>query len=449
MPLSRFFGRKQEPSPPATPNEEAEAPPDAEEEVGDNDAGDESYDEPVADAPWYERAAAVIPGGTSTGSKRREGLWGEGEIAADLPTHYYSARGCRIVTAEDQSLIDCTMALGSVAIGYADEQILQHALNAGALGGVAGLPHISEVELAERLCDTIPCAEQVRFFKTGAEAVSAAVRVARTATGRSKVVCSGYFGWHDWASTSRGVPAGATQDVLHVPFDDVAALQRACADAGSDLAAVVLEPVVEKLPSEEWIAAARAQCTERDAVLVFDEIKTGFRLRTAGYQEYSGVQPDLATLGKALANGFPLAALVGRAAIMQAASDTWISSTLAGESVALSAAIAVVDRFEKDNVSKTLWSTGEAMMRALRAAVKSSGVPGVHVQGIAPMWFLAFDDPAVERFFLARAVHHGVLFKRGPYNFPALAHDEKTLVAVEAAASSAFVDVAEHLRGST
>ena len=176
------------------------------------------------------------------------------------------------------------------------------------------------------------------------------------------------------------------------------------------------------------------------------ETPDGFRLRTAGYQEYAGVQPDLATLGKALANGFPLAALVGRAAIMDAARNTWISSTLAGESIALSAALAVIDRFERDNVSKTLWSTGEALMHALQSAIKSSGVPGVQVRGIAPMWFLSFEDAAVEHLFLARAVHHGVLFKRGPYNYPALAHDEDTVVTIEAAASSAFVDVAEHLR---
>jgi glutamate-1-semialdehyde aminotransferase len=232
-----------------------------------------------------------------------------------------------------------------------------------------------------------------------------------------------------------------------VPFNDLAALQRACDNAGSDLAAVVLEPVVNQLPSEEWIRAARSVCTERGAILVFDEIKTGFRLRTAGYQEYSGVQPDLATLGKALANGFPLAALVGRAAIMEAARDTWISSTLAGESMALSAALAVIDRFERENVSKTLWETGAAMMMAMRAAIKSSGVPGVEIRGIEPMWYFHFEDPKIEALFLERAVQHGVLFKRGPYNFPALAHDEKTIVAIEAAASSAFVEVAEYLRG--
>lgn len=448
MPLSRFFGRGDKRPADAVPND-TEDPDDVAADDGAAEADDaeaEAY-EGQATESWRERAAAAIPGGTSTGSKRAEALWGDAD--ATLPTHFLSARGCRIVLEDERTLIDCTMGLGSIALGYADEQVLQHALQAGALGSVGGLAHVSEVELAERLVDTIPCAELVRFFKTGAEAVSAAVRVARAATGRSTIVCSGYFGWHDWANTGPGIPAGATADVVHVPFDDVGALERACADAGSDLAAVVLEPVVEKLPADAWIAAARTQCTQRGAVLVFDEIKTGFRVRTAGYQEYSGVQPDLATLGKALANGFPLAALVGRAAIMEAATKTWISSTLAGESMALSAALAVVDRFERDNVSKALWAAGESMMRALRVAIRSSGAPGVTVQGIAPMWFLAFDDPAVERLFLARAMHHGVLFKRGPYNFPALAHDEDTVVAIEAAASSALVDVAEHLRTSS
>ena len=445
MPLRRFFGRGEKPAAEEAPNAAEEV--EATEQEQDVDEENVDYDAPVVDTSWRERAELVIPGGTSTGSKRADALWGEG--AADLPTHYVSARGCRIVTTDEQTLIDCTMGLGSVALGYADEQVLQIALNAAALGNVAGLAHVTEVELAERLCETVPCAEQVRFFKTGAEAVSAAVRVARAATGRSKIVCCGYFGWHDWANSARGIPAGAKSDVLRVAFDDVTALEAACDQAGSELAAVVLEPVVEKLPSEQWIAAARAQCTERGAILVFDEIKTGFRLRTAGYQEYSGVQPDLATFGKALANGFPIAALVGRAGPMEVATETWISSTLAGESIALGAALAVVDRFERDNVSKTLWSTGEAMMRAVRAAIRSSGVPGVQVQGIAPMWFLAFDDPAVERFFLARAAHHGVLFKRGAYNFPALAHDEKTVDAIEAAASSALVDVAEELRSGS
>lgn len=445
MPLRRLFGRGEKPAAEPVPNaaSDDEDVPSTDPQADDDETSD--YDAPIVETSWRERAELVIPGGSSTGSKRADALWGDGADTSELATHYLSARGCRVVTADEQTLIDCTMGLGSVAIGYADEQILQAALQAAALGNVAGLPHVTEVELAERLCETIPCAEQVRFFKTGAEAVSAALRVARAATGRAKAVCSGYFGWHDWANSGRGIPAGARSDILRVPFDDVAALERACDQAGSELAAVILEPVVEKLPSEQWIATAREQCTARGAVLVFDEMKTGFRLRTAGYQEYSGVQPDLVTLGKAMANGFPLAALAGRLAIMDIATETWISSTLAGESSAIAAALAVIDRFERDNVSKALWTTGEEMMRALRAAIRSSGVPGVQVQGIAPMWFLAFDDPAIERLFLARAAHHGVLFKRGAYNFPALAHDEKTVDAIEAAASSALVDVSDHL----
>ncbi|MGQ0539143.1 MAG: aminotransferase class III-fold pyridoxal phosphate-dependent enzyme [Gemmatimonadaceae bacterium] len=446
MPFRRLFGRDVKPPAQQEPNETLEPATDVQDASDEPEEQDREYDPAQEDVAWRARALVVIPGGTSTGSKRPSAVWGTADPDAELASHFVRARGCRIVTPAERTLIDCTMALGSVALGYGDEQVLHNALNHAALGSIAGLPHVTEVELAERLCDSVPCAEQVRFFKTGADAVSAALRVARVATGRSRVVCSGYFGWHDWSNAGPGVPQGATTDVQHVPFDDVAALERACAAAGNDLAAVVLEPVVERLPSEQWITTARSLCTRASAVLVFDEIKTGFRLRTAGYQEYAGVEPDLATLGKALANGFPLAALVGRAALMEAAQDTWISSTLAGESIAIAAALAVVDRFERDDVSRSLWSIGDAMMTSLRTAIRSSGLTGVAVEGLAPMWFLRFDDALVERTFLARAAHHGVLFKRGPYNYPALAHDSDTLAAIEAAASSAMVEVAEQLR---
>ena len=188
------------------------------------------------------------------------------------------ASGCRLTTPSEITLIDCTMALGSVSIGYADERVLRAAISAAANGNVAGLAHTAEVELAERLCDLIPCAEQVRFLKSGADAMSAAVRLARTATGRNVIVGSGYFGWHDWSSTSAGTTAGVRNDFRAVPFDDVQALEAACRAAGKDLAALVIEPVVERLPSDAWIATARKLCDELGAVLVFDEMKTGFRL---------------------------------------------------------------------------------------------------------------------------------------------------------------------------
>jgi glutamate-1-semialdehyde aminotransferase len=177
------------------------------------------------------------------------------------------------------------------------------------------------------------------------------------------------------------------------------AIEQACAQAGSRLAAIVIEPVVERLPSAEWLAAARRLCDAAGAVLIFDEIKTGFRLRPGGYQEYGKFEPDLATFGKAMANGFPISAVVGRAAVMEAATDTWISSTLAGEATALAAVGGVLEWHDKTDVCDTLWRTGEEMIGAVKRAIAASGVDGVAVDGIAPMWFLRFDDPARESRF--------------------------------------------------
>ena len=205
-----------------------------------------------------------------------------------MPSHYVRASGCRIWTADGRELIDCTMALGAVALGYAEAAVTMAVTHAAERGNVAGMSHVLEVEVAERLSDVIPCAERVRFLKSGAEGVSAAVRIARAHTKRARVIGCGYFGWLDWWTDGPGITSGAHADFAAVPFDDITALESAAAEAGADLAAIVIEPVIERLPSNAWIEAARAICDERGAVLVFDEMKTGFRLRTGGFQEYSG-----------------------------------------------------------------------------------------------------------------------------------------------------------------
>ena len=445
MVFKRLFRGKQEPSPAGEPDEEP-----VEELAVDDEPVEEGDIPPEWDATgediersWRQRARDVLPGGGSTGSKRPEALYGD--LNEGGPTHYQRASGCRLTTPGELTLIDCTMALGSVAIGYADERVLRAAISAAASGNVAGLAHTAEVELAERLCNHIPCAEQVRFLKSGAEAMSAAVRIARTATGRNAIVGSGYFGWHDWSSTSAGTPAGVRNDFRAVPFDDVHALEAACRAAGKDLAALVIEPVVERLPSDGWIAAARKLCDELGAVLVFDEMKTGFRLAKGGFQEISGVTPDLAAFGKAMANGFPLAAVVGKRDVMENAQKTWISSTLAGESMSIAAALAVLDTYEdesEEDVCTSLARIGAAIKSGVESAVRASGIEGVTVGGIEQMWFLRFDDPEVERAFLEESVREGVLFKRGAYNYASLAHDEEaTIVEIERAASSALVTI--------
>jgi glutamate-1-semialdehyde 2,1-aminomutase len=335
------------------------------------------------------------------------------------------------------------MALGAVALGYSEPTVQQAAMLALAEGNVAGLSHVREVDLAERLHAHIPSAEMVQFLKSGAEGMSAAVRIARTYTNRDVVIGSGYFGWHDWASDAAGVPSAVRALFRSLPFDDVAALEQAARDAGDRLAAIVIEPVVERMPSDEWITSARDLATSLGAVLIFDEMKTGFRLRPGGYQALSGVTPDVSVFGKALANGFPLAAVVGRRDVMEAARRTWISSTLAGESVALAAAGAVLDLHESSDICATLATTGRAMRDAVTAAIEASGTTGVSVEGIDQMWFLRFAAPRRETRFLELGASHGVLFKRGAYNYASMAHDDETITEIEAAASAAFVELLE------
>lgn len=425
---------------------------DADDETSDDDTvgSEPERIEVVDETPWGERAAAVIPGGSSTGSKRPAVIYGDDEMLDPLPTHYSRARGASLFLVDGEKeieVIDCTMALGSVALGYADEHVTRAVVQAAALGNVGGMPSTIEVSLAERLVDFIPCAEQVRFLKSGAEAVSAAVRIARTYTGRSHVVHSGYFGWHDWWSAIdvAGVPVAVREDATHVPFDDIAALDRAVSEVRDDLAAIVIEPVVERMPSEAWIARARQLASDTGAVLVFDEIKTGFRLRPGGYQELTGVEPDLAVFGKAMANGFALSAVVGRADVMHAASRTWISSTLAGETTGLAAAHAVLDWHEKEDVCASLATIGAHMKAGVERAVVASGLPGITVSGLDQMWRLTFEDASIESRFVRHGVEHGALFKRGAYNFAALAHEE-LIPEIEAAASASLVAIKESSR---
>jgi glutamate-1-semialdehyde 2,1-aminomutase len=455
MPFRRFFDRGAKRDAPVA--DDTPTSDEAEESVGDDErgenedssddagwAGEDAAPEEASDIDWHARAIAILPTGASTGSKRAEGLYGS--ESTEAPTHYIQAAGCRLVDTSGNSLVDCTMALGAVALGYAEPAVQEAVFAAVGHGNVAGLSDPREAILAERLCDHIPCGEMAQFFKSGAEGVSAAVRIARTYTGRDLVIGSGYFGWHDWSSDSAGVPDAVRSLYQSIAFDDLDALETAARSAGDRLAAIVIEPVVERMPSEVWMRKARELATLLGAVLIFDEMKTGFRLRPGGYQQLSGITPDLAIFGKALANGFPLAAVVGRRDVMDATRRTWISSTLAGESIGLAAANAVLDVHESADVCAALASNGQAMRAGVTAAIAAAGVEGVTLEGLDQMWLLRFDEPRRQTRFLELAASHGVLFKRGAYNYAATAHDEAAIAEIEAAASAAFVELRDEER---
>lgn len=371
-----------------------------------------------------------VPGFTSTGSKRPEALFGAAADAAagpGPPTQMTRAAGCRVWDSEGRAYVDYVMALGAVALGYGHPDVNRAAEQAIAAGVTGPLPPVLEEELAEALARQIPWLERVRFLKTGAEAVAAAVRLARVATGRERVLGCGYHGWLDWCQGGEGVPAATRALYAELPFNDVEGSRRLIREAGNRLAVVVIEPVVVLEPTREWLEVVRAETTRVGAVLVFDEIKTAFRLALGGAAERYGVHPDLAVLGKALANGFPLAVVGGRTDLMAGAARTWISSTLATETVALAAAKATLDVFVRDQVCPHLHRVGTQLLHGLHHLHGRHGDMVSGVGGIAEMCFLHFATEAISRDVARACAARGLLFKRTAYNFVSLAHDEATV----------------------
>ncbi len=380
----------------------------------------------------------TIPGFTSTGSKRPDALFGS---TSGNPVRCVRTNGCRVWDEEGREYLDLVMALGSVALGYGHPDVNASAERAIRDGVVGPLPHVLEREVAELLAAVIPCAESVRFLKTGAEAAAAAVRVARVYTGREHVVTCGYHGWLDWCQVDNGVPRDITRLRREVPFNDAVALQRAVDDFGP-IAAIVLEPVHEGEPDPGWLSLARDVADRAGAVLIFDEIKTAFRIAVGGAAERYGILPDLSVVGKAFGNGFPIAAVCGSKDLMNAANRTWISSTLATEHMSLGAAKAVIETYEREDVVGVILSRGRRLIAGLEDVAGQLSEHGVEARGIPQMCFLNFADSDKAAMFASRAAAKGVLFKRDAYNFVSFAHSDADLSEILAR----LEEVAEEVR---
>lgn len=369
-----------------------------------------------------------IPGFTSTGSKRPEALFGTG-APVGLPVRLARAAGAEIWDTEGRKYLDFIMALGAVSLGYGHPEVARAAHAAIDAGVVGPLPPESEERLAERLATLIPWMERTRFLKTGAEAVAAALRLARAATGREMILRSGYHGWHDWSQPpgTRGVPVATYALSEELPFGDSERARTRIRHHGDKLAAVIIEPVVEREPPHEWLATLLEETGRSGALLILDEIKTGFRLAVGGAAERYDIRPDLVVLGKALANGFPLAAVGGRREVMEQARRTWISSTLATEMVALAAAEATVEVTVREAVPAQLGIRGSRLLAGLNSL--AARYPGLidQVAGLPEMCYLRFTDETIGPLVSRAAATGGLLWKRSAYNFVSLAHDDAAI----------------------
>jgi glutamate-1-semialdehyde 2,1-aminomutase len=369
----------------------------------------------------------AVAGITSTGSKRPEALFG-GPVPG-MPRAMVRASGCRVWDVEGREYVDFIMALGAVALGYAHPAVTEAAVQAVRDGGVGPLPPVLEEEVARELHALIPWVEQVRFHKTGAEAMAAAVRLARTVTGREAVLGCGYHGWLDWSqgSDAAGVPAGTRALYAELPFNDPARARDRIRRAGDTLAAVVFEPVILAPPDPEWLTVLREETTRTGAILIADEIKTIGRVAIGGGAERFGFRPDLVVMAKAIANGFPLAAVGGRREIMAAVSRTWISSTLATEWVSLAAAHATLRVMVDRGVPAQLGRLGARLLAGMVELAARHPDVVRSAAGLPEMCCFEFHDPTAGAALAVEAARRGVLFKRSPYNFVSLAHDEAVI----------------------
>jgi glutamate-1-semialdehyde aminotransferase len=363
----------------------------------------------------------TVAGFTSTGSKRPDLLFGSDSL--DVPQRLRSVHGCIVQDTDGREYLDFIMGLGAVALGYGDARVTDAVIDAARRGAIGPLAPEDEPLLAAELAAIMPWLEEVRFLKTGAEAVAAAVRIARVATGRDRVLGCGYHGWLDWSSSAAGVPAATQRQFATIPFNDADSCRQIIRAAGDQLACVVIEPVIDAAPSIDWLTTLRAETATVGAILIFDEIKTAFRMAVGGVTELSGVEPDLMVLGKAIANGYPLAVVGGRRAVMAAAQRTWISSTMATEFVSLAAARATIAAIGSDDVPRHIGAIGGRLLAGLAGLAAPYQDRGIRVAGVPAMCYLHYDDEATSARVAAECARRGLLFKRTAYNFVSLAHD--------------------------
>jgi glutamate-1-semialdehyde 2,1-aminomutase len=368
-----------------------------------------------------------VAGFTSTGSKRLQAIFGAED--AELPSRMIRSEGCRFWDERGREYLDYIMGLGAVALGYAHPAVTEAAVAAVRDGGVGPLAPVLEEELAAELVRRVRPMEQVRFLKTGAEAMAAAVRLARVTTGRDRILGCGYHGWLDWCEPKEqaGVPAATRALYGQIAFDDPERTRESIRRVGDRLAAVVFEPIVLKEPGREWLGVLREETRRIGALLIVDEVKTACRIAVGGATERYGLEPDLVVMAKAMANGFPLAAVGGTTAAMAGVRRTWISSTLATEWVSLAASLATLRVMVEQQVPLHLAHVGGRLLSGLRRLAETHAAVVAGVGGVAEMCFLEFRDEAVSGQFARAVARRGLLFKRSAYNFVSLAHDEATI----------------------
>lgn len=373
----------------------------------------------------YERALALIPGGTQLFSRRADRF-----VPGLSPLYVERAQGVEVWDVDGNHYLDFGMGCGPVILGHCYPAVNEAVVAQAGRGNCFTVNDPLEVALAELLVEVVPCAEMVRFFKTGGETNAAAIRIARGVTGREVVAFCGYHGWHDWylaanladaqalnshllpGLDTRGVPPALKGTAVPFEYNNLESLRAVLEARRGEVACVIMEACRAKQPAPGFLAGVRDLAHEHGALLIFDEIVTGFRMALGGAQEYFGVEPDLATFAKALSNGYPLGVVCGRREVMREAASMFISSTYFSDSIGLAAGLATVTELRDKPVLKHIWAMGQRLQEGLSSLAAQHGL-AFHCEGYPPVMHLGFAEPDEQRRIVMTTVYLQELVKGG------------------------------------
>ncbi|MEW6652339.1 MAG: aminotransferase class III-fold pyridoxal phosphate-dependent enzyme [Bacteroidota bacterium] len=357
----------------------------------------------------YNRAIGLIPSVTQTLAKGPT-QW----ISGVAPKYLVRGKGSHVWDADGNEYIDFMMGVGPLSLGYAYPKV-DEAIKKQLEDGITfSMMHPLEVEVAELIRDIIPNAEALRYSKTGADATSAAVRLARAYTGKNKILCCGYHGWHDWyisvTARNNGIPEAVQANTFTFNYNDIDSLKDSI---DNDVAAVILEPVVFHEPKDNFLHKVADLCKEKNVVLIFDEMWTGFRMALGGAQEYFGIKADLAAYSKAVANGMPISILAGKKEIMQLADeDVFFYTTFGGEALSLAAAKATIEELKEKNVPQFLDEQGAKLKNGYNEIAQKVGADFTKAIGYNWRSMATFDEKAGDP-LLQKSLMQQEMIKRG------------------------------------
>jgi len=411
----------------------------------------------------YNKAKSIIPGGTQLLSKRPEMF-----LPDYWPAYYSKAKGCKIWDLDGNEYTDTSyMGIGANILGYSDDDVDNAVKEAITNGTMTTLNAPEEVELAEILTDIHPWADMVRYARAGGEAMSIAVRIARAKTNKDIILFCGYHGWTDWylaaninsdkaldghllpGLSSLGVPRGLKGTVIPFNYNNTTEYLELLNKYKGQIAAVVMEPIRNSFPENDFLEVIRETTRENEIVLVVDEITAGWRLNIGGAHLNLGIEPDMAIFGKGISNGYPLTAIIGRREIMELAQDTFISSTFWTERIGPVAAIASIKKMIKNNVPAHLDKVGKTVQSGWKKAASKYNL-NISIGGILPLSHFSFNyenNLAVKTLFTQLMLDKGYLATTAMY--ASYAHKDSDISGYLEAVNESFETISKAIESNS